>query len=506
VGATDNRRLLASLPVSVDGAQARAPYLEALVEYAGRNPGRFHVPGHKGGPGADPGALDALGAAAFDLDVPALIEGIDVGPPDPTPFEQAQQLAAEAWGARRSWFLINGASQGNKATCLAIRHSGKRVVVQRNVHSSTVDGLVVAGLEPTFVAPEVDPDLGIAHCVTPDGLAKGLDLTPGAIGALVVSPTYFGAVADVGGLAEVAHDHRVPLLVDEAWGAHMRFSERLPTSALEQGADLVLSSVHKIVGSLTQSAILHLGPGELIDEADVDRAVTLTESTSPSALLCASLDAARRHAATRGEELLGETIDALERARAEIRELPGLDVLDERLAGRAGVAGWDPLRLAVDVRGTGTTGHRVAALMHELDDVNLELASESVVVAVFGMGAPAAPAVERLIAALRHATTVLGDVEHEPARPFAPPPPWGPLRMPPRDAFLAPQEVVTFAAAEGRVAAESLATYPPGVPNVLPGEVLTGETLDYVRETLAHGGKVRGAVDRTLRTIRVVAG
>jgi lysine decarboxylase len=492
--------------VSADSVHARAPYLEALVEYAGRNPGRFHVPGHKGGPGADPGALEALGAAAFDLDIPALIEGIDVGPPEPTPFQQAQDLAAAAWGARRSWFLINGASQGNKATCLAIRHAGKRVVVQRNVHSSTIDGLVVAGLEPTFVAPEIDPDLGIAHCITPETLDRGLDLTPGAVAAFAVSPTYFGAVADVAGLAEVAHARGVPLLVDEAWGAHLRFSERLPASALEQGADLVLSSVHKIVGSLTQSAILHLGPGDLVDDADVDRAVTLTESTSPSALLCASLDAARRHAATRGEELLGETIDALARARAEIRGLPGLDVLDESLAGRAGVDGWDPLRLAVDVRGTGTTGHRVAALMHELDDINLELASESVIVAVFGLGAPAGPAVERLIGALRHATTVLGEVEHEPARPFAPPPPWGPLRMPPREAFLAPQEIVPFAAAEGRVAAESLATYPPGVPNVLPGEVLTAETVDYIRETLAHGGKVRGAVDRTLATIRVVAG
>jgi arginine decarboxylase len=482
----------------------RAPYLDALVDYARRNPGRFHVPGHKGGVGADPGALEALGPAAFDVDIPALIEGIDVGP-EPTPFQQAQDLAAAAWGARRSWFLINGASQGNKAACLAIRHGGKRVVVQRNVHSSTIDGLIVAGLDPTFVAPEVDPDLGIAHCVTPEALDSALDLTPGAVAALVVSPTYFGAVADVGGLADVAHRRNVPLLVDEAWGAHLRFSGRLPASALSQGADLVLSSVHKIVGSLTQSAILHLGPGGLIDEAAVDRAVTLTESTSPSALLCASLDAARRLAATRGEELLDETIDALQRARLQIASLPGLDVLDQRLAGRPGVAGWDPLRLAIDVRGTGATGHRVAALMHELDDVNVELATDSTVVAVLGMAAPAGPLLERLLDALRHVIAALGEVDHEQARPFAPPPPWGPLRMPPRDAFLAPQEIVPFDAAKGRVAAESLATYPPGVPNVLPGEVLTAGTLDYIRETLSEGGKVRGAVDRTLRTIRVVA-
>jgi arginine decarboxylase len=489
--------------VSDGGAQAEAPYLDALVEYAARRPGRFHVPGHKGGPGADPELVRALGAAAFDLDIPSLIEGIDVGA-EPTPFQRAQALAAEAWGARRSWFLINGASQGNQAACVAVRHSGRRVVVQRNAHSSTIDGLVLAGLEPTFVAPEVDPDLGIAHCLTPDALAEALDATPDAVAAHAVSPTYFGAVADVTGLAEVAHARGVPLLVDEAWGAHLRFSECLPDSALECGADLVLSSIHKVVGSLTQSAILHLGKGDMIEEEFVDRAVTLTESTSPSALLTASLDAARRYAATRGDELLAGTVSALAVIRDRIRALPGLDVLDEALEGSPGVFGWDPLRLAVDVRGTGTTGHRIAALMLELDDINLELASENVIVAVFGMGADAEADGARLVDGLRHAVSALGEVEHDVGREFAPPPPWGPLAMVPRDAFLAPQDVVDLDAAQGRIAAESLATYPPGIPNVLPGERLTAETIDYVRETLAHGGKVRGAVDRSLRTIRVV--
>jgi len=490
--------------VSDGGAQAEAPYLDALVAYAARRPGRFHVPGHKGGAGTDPELLHALGAAAFALDIPSLIEGIDVGS-GPTPFERAQALAADAWGARRSWFLINGGSQGNQAACLAVRHMGRSVVVQRNAHSSTIDGLVLAGLLPAFVAPEVDPDLGIAHCLTPDSLATALDATPGAVAAHAVSPTYFGAVADVAGLAEVAHDRGVPLLVDEAWGAHLRFCDRLPDSALACGADLVLSSIHKIVGSLTQSAILHLGQGDLIEEEFVDRAVTLTESTSPSALLTASLDAARRYAATRGAELLGSTLLALEGIRGEIRALPGLDVLDERLEGSPGVFGWDPLRLAVDVRGTGTTGHRIAALMLELDDVNLELASENVIVAVFGMAADAESEGARLVEALGHAVSALGEVEHEVGREFAPPPPWGPLAMAPRDAFVAAQDVVDLDAAEGRIAAESLATYPPGIPNVLPGERLTSETLTFIRETLDHGGKVRGAVDRSLRTIRVVA-
>jgi lysine decarboxylase len=489
--------------VAFGAAQSDAPYLDALVAYAERRPGRFHVPGHKGGAGADPGLVAALGAPTFDLDIPSLIEGIDVGP-EPTPFQRAQALAADAWGARRSWFLINGGSQGNQAACLAVRQMGSRVVVQRNAHSSTIDGLVLAGLEPTFVAPEVDPELGIAHCVTPESLATALDTTPEAVAAHMVSPTYFGAVADVAGLAEVAHERGVPLLVDEAWGAHLRFSDRLPTSALECGADLVLSSIHKIVGSLTQSAILHLGHGELIEAEVVDRAVTLTESTSPNSLLTASLDAARRYAATRGADLLDDTLDALEGIRARIRALPGLDVLDEGLQGARGVFGWDPLRLAVDVRGTGTTGHQIASLLLELDDINLELASENVIVAVFGMGADAEADGARLAEGLEHAVTALGEVDHEHSREFAPPPPWGPLAMPPRDAFVAPQDVVDLGEAQGRIAAESLATYPPGIPNVLPGERLTSETLAYIRETLDHGGKVRGAVDRSLRTIRVV--
>ena len=358
--------------------QRPVPYVDALREHAERDPARLYVPGHKGGPGADPALVDAAGPRALEMDIPALIPGIDVGP-EPTPFGLAQQLAADAWGAKRSWFLLNGASQGNHAACLALRHSGRRLVVQRNAHSSVIDGAVLAGLEPTFVAPELDPDLGVAHCVTADALAAALDATPDAVGAICVSPTYFGACADVAALAEVAHSHGVPLVMDEAWGAHLRFSPELPASALESGADLVVSSTHKIVGSLTQSAIVHLGHTELIDENVVDRVVTLLESTSPSALLTLSLDAARRLAATQGEELLAETLATLRDARERIRAIEGLDVLDERLVS-PGVSGWDPLRLTVDVRATGITGQRCAALLRENADVYCELATETVII------------------------------------------------------------------------------------------------------------------------------
>jgi lysine decarboxylase len=482
--------------------QDATPYLDALLAYAARDPGRFHIPGHKGGPGADPSLRDLVGAEGLAHDIPALIEGIDVGK-RPTPFERAQALAAEAWGARRSWFLISGASQGNHAACMAVAHAGRDVVVQRNVHGSVVDGLVLGGLVPTFVSPELDPELGVAHCLAPDAFEAALDATPNAVAAFAVSPTYFGACADLRGLADLAHGRGLPLIVDESWGAHLHFHAELPEDALQAGADLVISSTHKIVGSLTQSAMLHFGHGEILDADVVDRCVSLVETTSPNSLLSGSLDGARRQAAVRGGELLGETIATLRSTREAVRGIPGLDVLDERLAGRPGVAGWDPLRLSIDVRGTGSTGYRLASIARELDDINFELASENVAVAVFGMGAPAQPQAERLLAALRNAVQEIGAAPPDEHPEFAPPPPWGPLAMTPREAFLGPQEVVEFGAAEGRVAAESLAAYPPGVPNVLPGERMTRETLDFITENVAHGGYVRGAVDRELRTLRV---
>ncbi len=485
-----------------DQSQDSTPYVDALLAYSALEPGRFQVPGHKGGAGADPAMRELVGETGLRNDIPSVTEGVDIGP-EPTPFQQAQLLAAAAWGARRSWFLVNGASQGNHATCLALAHGGNRVVVQRNVHSSVIDGLVLGGMRPTFVAPELDPELGIAHGLTPESLARGLDETPGAVAAMVVSPTYFGACADLAGLAAVAHGRGVPLVVDEAWGAHLHFHPALPPDALACGADLVTSSTHKIVGSLTQAAMLHLGAGGRVDAAVVDRCVSLVETTSPSGLLSGSLDAARRQAAVHGAELLGETLAAVAATREAVARIPGLAVLDESMVGHAGIAGWDPLRLSIDVRGTGSTGYRLAKAIFHSHRIDLELYSENVVVAIFGLGEPAAPAGERLVAALRE---TVGELSAEPGPPqakLAPPPPWGELVLTPREAFLGPQDVVPFDQAAGRVAAEALAAYPPGIPNVLPGERLTAETLDYIRESVAHGGYVRGGSDRELKTLRV---
>jgi arginine decarboxylase len=251
--------------------------------------------------------------------------------------------------------------------------------------------------------------------------------------------------------------------------------------------------------------MLHMGPGaeRFLDEGTVDRSVTLVESTSPSALLSGSLDAARLEATLHGPELLDRTIEALDELRELVRRLPGLDVLDRRLAGRPGVHDWDPVRLSIDVRGTGTSGYEVARLMREQDDVNLELAAENVLVAVFGAWEPTAENGRALVTALASAVEQLDAAADRKPGPLAPPPPWGPLEMSPREAFLGAHETVTIEEAVGRIAAESLAAYPPGIPNVLPGERLTRETLAYIEETLERGGTLRGASDRRLRTALV---
>src|SRR5919199_2885365 len=246
--------------------QPTAPYLDAVVAYAFRGPARYHVPGHKGGPHADPGLRKAIGVDGLAADVPQDIYGIDLGP-SPTPYERAERLAAEAYGAARTFFLTNGATQGNHTLCLALAPLGTRIVTQRNSHASVVDGLVLSGGIPSFVAPEYDDELGITHCVTPHALEAALREVPDARAAFVVSPTYYGMAADVAACAEVAHGAGVPLVVDQAWGPHFGFHRELPPTALSQGADAMLTSTHKIAGSLTQSAMLHVARDGLVDVA-----------------------------------------------------------------------------------------------------------------------------------------------------------------------------------------------------------------------------------------------
>lgn len=482
--------------------QPTAPYLDAVVAYAFRGAARYHVPGHKGGPGADPALRKAIGLDALAADIPQDIHGVDLGPA-PTAYQQAELLAAEAFGAARTFFLTNGATQGNHTLCLALAPLGTRIVAQRNSHASIVDGLVLSGGIPSFVAPEYDEDLGITHCVTPAALKTALDAAPEAKAAFIVSPTYYGMAADIAGLAEVAHAKGIPLIADQSWGPHFGFNDRLPPTALAQGADVMLTSTHKIAGSLTQSAMLHVSDSGRVDPGAVGRALRLLRTTSPSSLLMASLDSARRQLVLHGEQLLHETLEAIGVAREKLATIEGIELVDASMVGRYGVAGYDPLRVVLDVRGTGRTGYEIADELRRSYDVHVELPMQATVVLVVGLG--------ESVANLRR---VAGDVEEvvkrlrEPGATAPIVPPAASLgyevAVPPREAFLGEAEQVAVDDSVGRISCESIASYPPGVPALLPGERISAETIDYLRELAGSGARLHGASDPAFRTINVL--
>ncbi len=480
-----------------------APYLDAIVSYGFRGSVRFHVPGHKGGPGADPGLLAAVGERALALDICQDIEGIDVGP-SPTPYERAEQLAATAYGAGRTWFLTNGATQGNHALCLALAKPGRHVLVQRNSHASIVDGLVLSGGMASFVSPEYDEELGMAHGVTPEALQAALARFPDIGAAFVVSPTYYGMAADIRGCAEVAHAAGVALVVDCAWGSHFGFHPRLPQSPLSDGADAMLASTHKIVGSMTQSAMLHVAQDGLLDADEIARCVRLVRSTSPNSLLLASLDSARRQLHAHGEALLDRTLAASDRAREAINQIPGCSVVGGDMVGRPGIAGWDPLRIVIDIRGTGSTGYELAAELRAAYDIYIELATHATLVLVLGLAQPVEP-LERFAHDFAYAVRRISRPGQGPAIARPPAALEHQTVVPIRDAFLGEGETVPVDQAVGRISCESIAGYPPGVPALLPGERVTAEVIGYLRELTAAGARLHGAADPTFATVRVLA-
>lgn len=481
--------------------QLRAPYAEAVLGHAGRDWLRLNVPGHAAAPGSDLAGF--FGPRITALDFPPLLDGVDLGPD--TPLDRALALAAEAWGARRTWFLTNGASQGNQIASMVAPALGRTLVVQRSVHSSVIDGLVLSGVDAVFVQPSVDPEQGIAHGVTAADVAAALERTPDAAAVYIVSPSYFGAVADVRAIADAAHAAGVPLIVDEAWGSHFGFHPDLPANALSLGADLATSSTHKLAGSLTQSAMLHLAQGPFADllEPLVDRAFRLVQSTSASALLTASLDLARRNLVT-DADATGRSVEAADRVRGAVRAWGRFKVVSDGFHAFPDIVRADPLRIAIDTRAGGITGHEARRRLFRDHQVMVEVATDAAIVAVIGAGA--GPDTDRFVEALH---TLSSPLTTDPAGAGG-----GMLRLPApgateltaREAFLSPAVVVAAQEAVGRISADTLAAYPPGIPNVLPGEVITAEAVRFLQRTAAApNGHVRGALDPGVTRLRVVA-
>ena len=491
--------------------QEATPYADALDRYIARNPTQLMVPGHGGSDiGLGAKLADFLGERTLQLDVPMLLEDIDLEAE--SPLDTALALAAEAWGAKRTWFLTNGASQANRTAALAARGLGEHLLAQRSAHSSFSDGVLLAGITPSYVFPAVDTVNGMAHGVSPAALEEALSLAERegrpAAAVYVISPSYFGSVSDVRGLAEVAHAHGAPLIVDGAWGPHFGFHPELPESPARLGADLVISSTHKLAGSLTQSAMLHLGHGPLAAKLEpfVERAFGMTASTSTSAIMRASLDIARSAMAT-GEEGIGKSIEVAKRFRELLRADPRFDVVSDHFDRFPDIVETDLLRVPIDVSAAGVSGHWLRNQLIEEHSLYFEMSTATSLVAVIGAGkTPDIDAVMRaLTTAVESDAAAVERAASAHTEAFPPLPAPGARRLTPREGFFGESEIVPASEAVGRISADTLAAYPPGIPNVMPGEEITAEALEFLHAVAASPtGHVRGALDPAVSQFRVI--
>ncbi|RKW70156.1 aminotransferase class I/II-fold pyridoxal phosphate-dependent enzyme [Galactobacter caseinivorans] len=486
--------------------QDATPYASALRRLGDVDFMHLDVPSHQGRAANAPGLADLVGERILRLDKSTLFSDINQdtwamdAPPEGAPLEQAQRLAAEAWGASRLWFLGNGASSGNHIATMVARALGRETAVQRSVHSSVIDGMIHAGLEPHFIFGSVDRDLGSSHGVTAAQVEHVLTEHPGVAAVQIVSPSYFGAVSDVAAIAEVAHAHGKPLIVDEAWGSHFGFSEGLPGNAVRLGADLVVSSSHKNAGALTQAAMLMLGHGEFAEALEdvVDRVHRSYMSTSTSALLLGSLDEARRRMAVDGPVVIPQTLAAVRQLRAEIADRGRFrDATDDAMMYKD-VVGQDPFKVVIDTRTGGLSGTEAHYLLTRDHRVVVELSTHAVIVLL--IGATSVLDVDRFIEALYALPKVPESLQAAPALPQS-----AKRARRLQEAFFSPTELVGWEDAVGRISADALSAYPPGIPNILPGEVFTEEMIQFLRKTAAMpAGHVRGAADEHLDRFRVV--
>jgi arginine/lysine/ornithine decarboxylase len=476
--------------------QSRAPYLEAVVSHLGQNVSSYHVPGHQGGLGAPAELTDLLGSDALRADITEVLGIDDIHRANHQCLE-AQRLAAAAFGAEETHFLINGSTSGNQAMLLATTGPGDLVLVPRNAHRSTWGALMLSGATAAVYQPRFDPQLGTFGVPLPDDVVQAIAKHPQATALLLTSPSYYGHAADTRAIVRHAHDAHMLVLADEAWGAHLAFHDGLPTSAVHAGADLIVQSTHKMLPCLTQSAMLHVN-GDRVDKARLDLTLRTLLSSSPSALLVASLDAARRHYALHGREILDGLCHLARRLRQQLDRLEGISCRGGELQPPGRVSSWDPTRLVVSALARGHTGYELEACLRHEHRLQIEMPDLFGVLVVLTAGHTEGH-LEALVQALRALPW-----KDRPAALLQTPPSFPNSTLTPRQALFSPAEQVPWKQAAGRRSAQAVTLYPPGIPWLLPGETIHPDVLPALRGRKEAGGKVQGAADPTLDTVRVL--
>ena len=505
--------------------QNYAPLFDALVGH-GDGPANLHIPAHRRGMAAPDSLVQFTGRNVFKLDLTEIFGLDDLHNPQGV-IAHAQKLAAELYGADRSFFLVNGTTCGLQALLMSLCGQGDRIILPRNMHRSVLAGLIFSGADPVYIMPEIVPDFNFSAGFTLANLKKALYDNSEAKAVMAVYPVFYGVGGDIKAIGQLAHDAGCPLLVDEAHGAHLAFHPALPEQALALGADATVQSTHKLGGSMTQSSMLHL-KGSRLDYEKVAATLRLVQSTSPSYVLLASLDTARRQLALQGRELLNRALRLATQTRDLLEEIDGVKVLSQKhlilplsnsinspelnFAGLSGAEVFDQTRLVINFAQTGLSGYHIAKLLAEQYNVYIEMADTLNIIAPVTIGTTEKDCLS-LVQALRsilrkeflHPTCTHNLSNFETIQNISAALDYLPQKgMTPREAWFAKTKTIALAGAAGEISAEWVAVYPPGIPVLCPGEIISLDVIEYLREVKENGLQTQGLEDSSLSTIKTV--
>lgn len=477
-------------------SQERAPLYESLENFRKKRIVPFDVPGHKRGRG-NPELVELLGEKCVSLDVNSMKPLDDLCHPSSV-IKDAERLAAEAFGAANCFFMVGGTTSAVQSMILSVCKAGDKIIMPRNVHKSAINALIICGAIPVYVNPEVDRSLGISLGMEPSKLLEAVEQNPDAVAVMVNNPTYYGICSDMCSIVQIAHSHGMKVLADEAHGTHFSFSDKLPVSAMQAGADMSAVSMHKSGGSLTQSSLLLLSKSMNVDY--VRQIVNLMQTTSASYLLMSSLDISRRNLALHGKESFERVMDMANYARKEINGIGDYYAYGRELVNGTSVYDFDVTKLAVFTRDIGLAGIEVYDILRDEYDIQIEFGDISNILAYISIG-DRLQDIERLVGALDDIKRLFkkdkaGMLSAEYVNPQ--------VVVPPQKAFYSDKVSVPVREAEGRICTEFVMCYPPGIPILAPGELITADIIEYILYAKAKGCSLQGTEDFAVERLNVL--
>lgn len=480
--------------------QNRTPLFDALKAYQERNVIPFDVPGHKHGAGLKEFG-EFVGNKVLQIDVNSMKPLDNLNNPISV-IKEAEDLAAEAYWADHSFFLVNGTTSGVQAMIMSVCEPGDKIIMPRNAHKSAINGLILSGAIPVYIQPEINERLGIAMGVTLENVEKAIARNFDAKAIYLINPTYYGVTSDIKSIVKIAHKYGMAVIVDEAHGAHFRFHDELPYDAIELGADMCAVSMHKTGGSLTQSSLLLIKEG-LVDEKTVRTVLSLTQTTSASYLLMVSLDIARKTLAINGQALLSETLRLARYAREEINKIDGLYAFGKELVGSPGVFDFDETKLGINVADLGLTGFEVYNLLRDDYNIQVEMGDAFNILALISFGDNDGT-VKALIEALRDISKRFNGTKSKVSFDRVAILENPELIVSPRHAFYSRKKAVKLEESEGEISGESIMVYPPGIPIVIPGERISIDMIDYVKMLKKQNSSLQGTEDPEVEYVKVL--